>query len=115
LHRKRTLLGFSRVAKPALAGLLALILIFAATVSVSQTVHRFLHHDASASGHFCLICSIAKGQVSAAAVATIPAPPVISCFSSLPATDASVLRGFDYRLSPSRAPPAPVSFLSVAA
>jgi len=86
------------------------ILLVSGAVSVSHALHQLLHHDASGGSHSCLACSMAKGQVSAAAVAASPALPVVSCFSVLLTTVASALPGFEYRLSPSRAPPALPSF-----
>jgi hypothetical protein len=105
LNRERIRTGFRRLAKPALAGLLAVILLILGAISVSHALHEFLHHDASDGSHFCLLCSIAKGQVSTAALASTPAPPVLARFCALLTADVSTAASFDYRLSPSRAPP----------
>jgi hypothetical protein len=68
-------------------------------------LHESLHHG-NADGHqICLICSLAHGQVSTAEVASFAAI-LIFCFIG-----GALLQGtppvstFDYRLSPSRAPP----------
>jgi hypothetical protein len=95
--------------------LLILILLISGTLSVSQALHQLLHRDASSGSHVCLACSIAQGHVSAAALAAVPAAPASSWFSVLPAAEVSPLPGFDYRLSPSRAPPALSSNLPVVA
>jgi len=56
--------GLRRVAKPALSGLLALLLLICGVISVSRALHQLLHNDTTGSHHLCLICSFAKGQVS---------------------------------------------------
>jgi hypothetical protein len=97
--------GFSRAAKSALAGLLALFVLVATTSSVSHGLHQVLHPNAPASSHLCLICSLAKGQVTAADVA-----PALALFSlvllfSVPTLKTVALPASDCRLAPSRAPP----------
>jgi hypothetical protein len=105
VHLERRLSGLGRVAKPALAGLLAALLLVSATLSVSHALHQSLHRDGAANNHFCLVCSFAKGQVSAADVALASALVVFFCLCGIRAAKPSPLPGFDYRLSPSRAPP----------
>lgn len=92
-------------AKSALAGLLVLLLLAAATVSASQAFHRFLHHEGGGDQHFCLICSFAKGQVSAAEVTLVAAALIIGFFLDLCRAEVLTLPALDFRLSPSRAPP----------
>ena len=103
------------MAKPALAGLLAVLLLIATFLAVSGALHQSLHHDASGSHHICLICSFAKGQVNAADVAPVAALLVLCSLFSYRASIPSPLPVFDYRLSPSRAPPAFAFLLSVVA
>jgi hypothetical protein len=107
--------GLRRVAKPALSGLLALLLLICGVISVSRALHQLLHNDAAGSHHLCLACSFAKGQISAADVALVAALLVLRLLSCLRAAYPAPLPSFDYRLSPSRAPPAPASLLSVVA
>jgi hypothetical protein len=91
----------------ALGGLLALLLLVATTSSISHALHEFLHQDGAGSGHICLACSFAKGQVSAAAVALVSAVLVFCCLWGVCLANISPFPGFDYRTSPSRAPPLP--------
>ena len=105
LQLEPRLSGLGRVAKPALSGLLALLLLICGTLSVCQALHQLLHNDAAGSHHLCLVCLFAKGQVSAPDVALVAAVQVLCPLSSLRAADTSPLPAFDYRLSPSRAPP----------
>jgi len=105
VHRERTLSGISRLAKPALAGLLAVILLGAGTLLINHALHQSLHPDGAGDSHFCLVCLFAKGQVSAADVGLVSAAWVLSSLSAIRLVNTSPLPGFDYRLSPSRAPP----------
>jgi hypothetical protein len=89
----------------ALGGFLALLLLVASALSVSHALHQSLHQDGATSGHFCLVCSFAKGQASSAAVAVISAVIVFCCLWGICLVSASPFPGFDYRTSPSRAPP----------
>jgi hypothetical protein len=105
LQLESRLSGLRRVAKPALTGLLALLLLASGALSVSHALHQSLHSDTTGGHHLCLVCSFAKGQVSAPDVALVAAVQVLCPLSSLRAADTSPLPAFDYRLSPSRAPP----------
>jgi hypothetical protein len=102
---RRTLSACGRLPQAALAGLLALLLLAAATFSVSHALHQSLHGDSAADSHFCFLCSLAKGQVTVATVAVLPAALVLSCLWSFRPLSTSPLPGFDYCLSRSRAPP----------
>jgi hypothetical protein len=75
-------------------------------LEISPDLHKLLHEDAQSPGHTCLVTQIqhhllASGFVAAA---TPPLPVVLSApvlcgvFQFLPS--------YDYRLTPSRAPPA---------
>ena len=95
----------SYLPKSALSGVLAVLLMVAMTFSVSHTLHQFLHRDGAGNDQSCLACSLVKGQVSAAAVALISALLVVSCFWVICLPHTIPFCGFDYRTSPSRAPP----------
>ena len=89
----------------ALSGALAVLLLVAMTLSVSHTLHSLLHRDLAGNGHLCLACSLIKGQVSAAAVALVSTVLVLGCFWVICLVHTTPFCGFDYRTSPSRAPP----------
>jgi hypothetical protein len=96
---------FDRAAKPALAGLLALLLLVLTTISACPSLHKFLHSDGGETNHQCLVCSFAKGQVAAAEVSGIFASVVIGLVGLVLLPKLSPLPSFDFSLSPSRAPP----------
>jgi hypothetical protein len=97
--------GFGRAAKSALAGLLAIFVLVATASSVSHGLHQALHPNAPSSTHLCLICSLAKGQVTAADVAPALAIFSLILFFSVPALTTVALPASDRRLASSRAPP----------
>ena len=105
LQLGQTISRNARSSGPALAALLALLLLAAAILSVSQALHQCLHGEAAASGHVCLVCSLAKGQVGALPVALVCSVCVSPCLWYFCLVHTLPLPGFDYRLSPSRAPP----------
>jgi hypothetical protein len=105
VHSGRILGGLGRVPAVALTGLLVLSLLLTATLSVSHALHQSLHHDSTAHSHFCLICCFAKGQVSPAPTTFISAVIVFCCLWGVHLAHSFPFPGFDYRTSPSRAPP----------
>ena len=97
--------GFQKVAKPALGGLLVLLLLLLSALSASPTLHQKLHADAGATDHSCVITLFAKGQITPA-----PAALILAAFVSLAGAiallaETLLLPSADYRFSASRAPP----------
>jgi|SRR5208337_742548 len=94
-----------RAMKPALAGLLAGLVLFAAIASASPAIHEQFHHDPSTPSHGCAICLFALGQLGATEVSAAAVMLAgLLCFSVNPLS-AVFSSSIDYRLSPSRAPP----------
>jgi len=102
-ERKQPLFGF--VAKSALAGLLAVLLLVSSTLALGSA-HRQSHNtDQPAKGHQCVLCLFTHGQIAASDVA-----PPSSCLAEVSFEIASLDKHIlpatiDYLLSPSRAPP----------
>ena len=105
LQLGRTLSGHARRPGSALAALLAVLLLVAAILSVSHALHQCLHSEGAVNGHVCLLCSFAKGHVSAMAVALVSGVLIVPCLWYFCLVNTLPLPGFDYRISPSRAPP----------
>ncbi|HOF70469.1 MAG TPA: hypothetical protein PLV05_07455 [Verrucomicrobiota bacterium] len=97
--------GFDRRPGAALAGLLALLLLTATAAAGNHSWHHAWHHDGDGHSHFCLICSLAQGQITAAPLASISAIILPGCYWVV--SRASVLRvaAFRYRFPHGRAPP----------
>jgi hypothetical protein len=102
---KRRPFGLGAPGKSALAGLLSLLLFLATTLSVSPALHQSLHLQDGANAHLCLMCSLAKGQVSAAESTLILILVVLAFLFSVSLATASPVAGFAYSPSQSRAPP----------
>jgi hypothetical protein len=86
--------------------LVALVLFVTLQVfAASGPLHKAIHADATAPNHHCVITLLTHGQVNAPA-----ALPGLVAFAAalifcLPPFNPAVFSSFDYRLSPSRAPP----------
>jgi hypothetical protein len=105
LQPEQRFAGSQGAAQSALAGMLALFLLLATTFSVSHALHQSLHSGAPGTSHLCLICSLVKGQVTAADVA-----PALLLFASVilfsfRAIKMAAQAATDRRLAASRAPP----------
>ena len=68
--------------------------------------HRLLHEDAQSPGHTCLVTQFQHHLLLSGFVAAVTAPlPQVS--STAPGCgDSHLVPSFDYRLAPSRGPPA---------
>lgn len=106
VQQARTVAAAGSITRQALAGLLAVLLLAATTLSVSHSLHQTVHQNGSANHHLCLVCSFAKGQVSATDVAITSAALVFLVLFGTRLAEFFFLPGIDHRLSPSRAPPA---------
>jgi hypothetical protein len=96
---------FRSVAKPALAGLLALLLLLGTSLSIGHSLHNSASTGDGSNHDLCLLCSFAKGQFSTSdAVLLSPALP-LTLLSLIFFTGILPCLAFDYRLSPGRAPP----------
>lgn len=84
---------------------LALFLALELFASV-PALHRLVHSDADSSGHHCVITLVRQGNVSTADTTPVIVVFVAALLFILPALQSEVFTSFDYRLSPSRAPPA---------
>jgi hypothetical protein len=94
-----------QTAKTAVAALLAAVLLASALLSANHALHQLLHQDNGGKAHLCLICSLAKGQVSGAEAAAISVVFVLSWMGILRHFNSALIASFDYQLSPSRGPP----------
>ncbi len=89
----------------AFAGLLVSLLLVSAALSSNPALHERLLHSGGSGGHNCLVCTLASGQVAAAGVALLTAALLLLLLPVPRRFDSLSPSCFDYRLSPSRAPP----------
>ena len=94
-----------RVAKPALAGLLAALLFMWGLLAASGSLHLSLHHDRAAGANSCAVCLFAKGQVELSDIAPLLIAVAIFLLCGLLAASAGVPWSVDSLLPPGRAPP----------
>jgi len=105
VQRERKVSVFGSAARPALGGLLCLLLILFGIVSANHVLHQKLHGNSSSASHLCLVCSFSKGQASAADPGPILAIFVFALFFFIPLLPPTSLPASDRRLAPSRGPP----------
>jgi hypothetical protein len=88
------------------AGAVLLLWLVTFALGASPQLHRLLHPDADSSSHKCLITQIQQ-QSFAAGIHPPVAPPVPATETELVCSaEVRFLSARNYRLSPSRAPPA---------
>jgi hypothetical protein len=103
LERKTSVFQF--VAKPALAGLLCVLLLCFSTLAANPSLHKLVHSDSAPDSQTCVVCLLVQGQVDSAVVAPILSVFVFSLLFLVAATRTAAFREFDYQLAPSRGPP----------
>jgi len=88
---------------------LAIILLGAGALLLNGALHQLLHPDAAGDNHFCLVCSMVKGQVSLALEPAASAEPPGQCLCAIPPLRTPPPPVRDHRFAPSRAPPCVLS------
>jgi len=93
------------VAKSALAGLLAFLLLFSSALAVSSA-HRQSHDFGRATpGHPCAFCLFTHGQITLSDVSPPSVRGSAVVIGIVAPIHSPIPASMDYRLSPSRAPP----------
>jgi hypothetical protein len=103
------------VATRALAGLMAGALFVFTLLATSGQFHLAFHCDGKPASSSCIICLFAKGQLDVAPAVPIFTPFIQVSFDSVPRIESITLVDSRYSVSPPRAPPAPISLLTVLA
>lgn len=75
-------------------------------LEVSPDFHRYLHEDAQSPGHTCLVTQFQHHLLLSGFVAAATPPLPVVSYAPLVCGDLQFLPSYDYRLTPSRAPPA---------
>ena len=97
----------------AVAGLMLLLWVGTIALTVSPELHRLFHGDAQGADHNCLITQIQQHPLLAGFIAIVAPAPALTTVAFVWPTEVQVLTASDYRLSPSRAPPFPLSSRAV--
>ena len=74
-------------------------------VEVSPELHSFLHKDAQSPAHTCLVTQLQKHSIDSGFVPAVTPAPCVGWNSLVTHSEVLLFASFDYRLSPSRAPP----------
>jgi type II secretory pathway component PulM len=99
--------------KLAVAGVMLLLWVGTFALTVSPELHHLLHRDSQSPNHNCLVTQIQQHPLLAGVAAiTAPVPAPAAVAAACPA-EVQFHPAFDYRLSPSRAPPFFFSSLTV--
>lgn len=75
-------------------------------LAASPQLHHLLHKDSKSATHECLVTLLSKSQLLAGSAATFVLALVPIFFGLLLIAESSHFSIIEYRLSPSRAPPA---------
>ena len=75
-------------------------------LEVSPDLHRLLHEDAQSPDHHCLVTQFQHHLLLSGFVAAAAPPLPVGSSAPLGCGDFQFLPSYDYRLTPSRAPPA---------
>jgi len=90
------------------AAVASMLLLWAGTclIAASPQLHLLVHADAKAPNHQCLITQLHQHSLLSGSVGgSLPVPPSSFAADQAPPADPQFSAVFDYRLSPSRAPP----------
>ena len=108
-NKIKRIIGAARTLVCVLAGVMLVFELLAANTEF----HRALHKSGTASADTCVLCQFANGQVDSPPPALTLASPVRLVTELEPRVDFCSLSDFEYLSSPSRAPPASSTSLSV--
>lgn len=101
----RTTRDLLRVARPALAGSLAVVLLAFGLLAASGPLHQSLHDDRTAGANSCVVCLLANGQAELPSVGPILSSNDSFVILDLLAAGVGVPWGVDSLLPPGRGPP----------
>ena len=101
----------TRCFRPALAGLMVLLVLFLGLLASNEGAHNKLHQRGTAHDATCAVCAVAKGLVDAPASAVQIASVSPSFAWTVPAFESVLLPTADFSVASSRGPPASFSSL----
>jgi hypothetical protein len=106
---------FLRTATPALASLLAGLMLLLGMLSASDELHRIFHQNGNDGSNLCVACLLLKGLVNSPDLGPVLTVPLPSLLCMVPQANGIVLPDFSYLGSASRAPPVSASLFAVVA
>jgi len=97
--------------KPALAGLMAGLVLLLALVAASESLHHQFHGSSTDGQSPCAICSVIRGHMDAPTSAAPEAAVTLFVAWTLPRIEAAIPHPVDGSVASSRGPPASFSSL----
>jgi hypothetical protein len=94
-----------RTVKTVLSAVLVLQLLALLALSASPELHHALHSDSDCPDHHCLVTVFAQGQLSGAEMAAVFVCLAVFFVCTVRRPKTAPQLAFQYRYSPSRAPP----------
>jgi len=95
--------------RPAVAGLMALVLLLVGLLASSERIHSWLHTDSPSTHGSCAVCALVKGQLDAPAVSPSFAVALIPLSGIVPVLESAPTPAVDFSAATSRGPPTPAS------
>jgi hypothetical protein len=98
--------------RPAMAGLMAVLVLVLTLFASSEKLHLAVHQDADTSHHLpCAVCSFAQGQLEMPVMVASEVAAPLSVSWTLPAFKTVAAPDADFSVASSRGPPVSVSSL----
>ena len=94
------------IGKILVVSLMLVLWLGTAALAASPQLHHLLHKDSKSATHECLVTLLSKSQLLAGGAATFVLALIPVFFGLLLIAESSHFSIIEYRLSPSRAPPA---------
>lgn len=89
----------------AVIGVMLFLWLGICALEVSPELHQFLHKDAQSPTHTCLVTQLQKHSILSGLGSTIAIAAPAAWIPLVTQCQSPLFTSFDYRLSPSRAPP----------
>ena len=105
MRQDRTGSGFDRTVKAVAAGLALVLVLVLCVLAASPSLHQRFRTDSDHSGHFCIVCAFAGGQIDVADKTPVVATACVFVLCGALTAGTPLVSLFDFSFSPSRAPP----------
>ena len=106
MRKAMIMLSFrNQASRRAWAGICLALFLAVQLFASSESLHKLIHPDADCADHHCAVTMLVQGQAN-----TLEAPPLLVVFVALllfllPVFERTDYFSFEYRYSPTRAPP----------
>ena len=74
-------------------------------LEVSPELHHFFHKDSQSPAHNCLVSQLQQHSIASGFISAVAPVAPVDCTPPAAQGQSQIFASYDYRLSPSRAPP----------